>query len=133
MGNCNSVDPVDEATIEEKHASPVETEHNHTENSLFEVNGYKSCLKRIENGDKIIEQLITFLESRAEVEDIYAKRLHEWDEKMKSKTLPKCDKFAQSVLLGKVNFSLFALQKHIQKLHPRQTLTTNCTKKQGNG
>ena len=68
---------------------------------MFEVNGYKGCLKRIENGDKIIEQLITFLESRAEVEDLYAKRLHEWDEKVKSKTIAKCDKFSQTVLLGK--------------------------------
>jgi len=94
------VDPVDESTIEEKHASPgLETEEHRTEHSLFEVNGYKNCLKRLENGDKIIEQLIAFLESRAEVEDIYAKRLHEWDEKMKLKIVPKCDQFAQSVLL----------------------------------
>ena len=64
------------------------------------MNGYKGCLKRIENGDKVVEQLINFLESRSEVEDVYAKRLHDWDEKVKGKIIQKCDQFSQKVLLG---------------------------------
>ena len=78
-----------------------------TPHSFFEVNGYKGCLKRIENGDKVVEQLIHFLESRSEVEDVYAKRLHDWDEKVKGKTIQKCDQFSQKVLFGKKLLTTF--------------------------
>ena len=72
-GICSTlyIQGVDEPTVEnaqsQQHAS------------AYSSAGAKSIAKQVDNGEKFADGLIKFLQSRAEIEAAYAKRLKDWE------------------------------------------------------
>jgi len=74
----------------------VKPEHQ----SIYDVNAYKTYLRKLENSDKIVESFIQFLEQRLEVEDIYIQKLNNWDSKWRKNLETKADEFTKKSVSG---------------------------------
>merc|ERR1712048_424215 len=46
--------------------------------SFWEIGQYKRTVQRIEHGDRQCNEMIKFIQERAEVEDLYYRKLREW-------------------------------------------------------
>lgn len=73
--------------IEDAQRSPTMSHHSDdnmliaSSDSFWEPNNYKRTTKRIEDGYKLCNELITLVQERSDIEKTYAKSLKSWSKK----------------------------------------------------
>ena len=58
--------------------SVLEDEFGGTENSFWEVDNYKRTVRRLEDGQKLCDELMKLIRDRAQIEKDYAGKLRSW-------------------------------------------------------
>lgn len=68
--------------------------------SFWEIGMFKRTVKRIEDGDRICDQMIKFIHERADIEEMYCRKLREWQLRW-AKSLEKSPEYNTALLTWK--------------------------------
>jgi len=81
--------------------------------SFWEIGQYKRTVQRIEHGDRQCNEMLKFIQERAEVEELYCRKLREWQLRW-AKNLEKSTEYNTALLSWK---SMLAEAENVGNVH----------------